>query len=86
MYLGHWLVLVLLSLAASVLAFLWGLGTGQFSDPERARYLALTGEPARPAGDAVRPCRGAYALVVILCLSVLVLFAPVALTLWRLRG
>jgi cbb3-type cytochrome oxidase maturation protein len=87
MYLGHWVVLVLLSLGVSVVAFLWGVRTGQFSDPQRARYLALSDEPRAPAcADVVRPGRGAYALVAVVLLSGLVLLSPVALALWRLRG
>lgn len=45
-----WSLLVLLSLWASAHAFYWGLKSGQFADPERARYLALPEDlPSTPA-------------------------------------
>jgi cbb3-type cytochrome oxidase maturation protein len=40
-YYAGWLFLVVISLCISLAAFMWGLRSGQFSDQERARYLAL---------------------------------------------
>jgi cbb3-type cytochrome oxidase maturation protein len=40
-YYAGWLFLVYISLIISLVAFLWGLRSGQFSDQERARYLPL---------------------------------------------
>ncbi|MGA2400643.1 MAG: cbb3-type cytochrome oxidase assembly protein CcoS [Syntrophobacteraceae bacterium] len=40
-YYAGWLFLVVISLGASLAAFIWALRAGQFSDQERARYLPL---------------------------------------------
>ncbi len=40
-YYAGWLFLVVISLSVSLVAFIWALRAGQFSDQERARYLAL---------------------------------------------
>jgi nitrogen fixation-related uncharacterized protein len=40
-YCAGWLFLVLISLAASMVALVWALHAGQFSDQQRARYLPL---------------------------------------------
>jgi cbb3-type cytochrome oxidase maturation protein len=40
-YYAGWLYLVGISLAASIVAFIWALRAGQFSDQDRARYLPL---------------------------------------------
>ena len=49
MYFSGWMVLVAVSLWISLMAFLWGLQSGQFSDQERARYLPLRDLPPRPS-------------------------------------
>ncbi len=41
MYFSAWVILIAFSLWASLVAFLWGLRSGQFSDQDRARYLPL---------------------------------------------
>ncbi len=62
MYYGLWLELVVLSLIASLAAFLWGLRSGQFLDQERARFLALESDLlSRPALEAPRRRRSAQA-------------------------
>ena len=40
-YFLGWILLVGISVWVSLLAFVWGLRTGQFSDQGRARYLPL---------------------------------------------
>ncbi len=40
-YYAGWLCLVIMSLFVSLVAFIWGLRSGQFSDQDRARYLPL---------------------------------------------
>jgi cbb3-type cytochrome oxidase maturation protein len=40
-YYAGWLFLVVISLSVSLVAFIWALRAGQFSDQERARYLPL---------------------------------------------
>lgn len=43
-YYPFWVLLVVLSLLASLGGFLWAYRHRQFSDQERARYLPLRGE------------------------------------------
>ena len=40
-YYAGWLFLVGISLSVSLVAFIWALRAGQFSDQDRARYLPL---------------------------------------------
>ncbi len=40
-YCAGWLFLVVISVAVSLVALVWAVRTGQFSDQERARYLPL---------------------------------------------
>jgi len=44
-----WIALVALSLGVSLLAFLWAIRAGQFSDPGRARFLPLSDSRRSPA-------------------------------------
>jgi cbb3-type cytochrome oxidase maturation protein len=48
MYYLPWVLLVVISLWASLAAFFWGLKSGQFSDQTRARYLPLRDECMGP--------------------------------------
>ena len=36
-----WLILIVISVSTALGAFIWALGSGQFSDQERARFLPL---------------------------------------------
>ena len=84
MYYTSWLFLVAISLAVSLAAFLWGLRSGQFSDQDRARYLALGGdllsEPVVAASPRRRRLQSA-ALVFIVVLALAGFCAAVALSL-----
>ncbi len=60
-----WTLLVVASLCAALIAFLWALNGGQFSDQDRARYLPLRDEAFRSAGASGRP-REVYALIGVL--------------------
>lgn len=60
MYLPYWCLLVIFSVVSSIIAFLWGHKSGQFTDQKRASYLALNEEyinsassdkPRGPAGE-----------------------------------
>ncbi|MGQ9857231.1 MAG: cbb3-type cytochrome oxidase assembly protein [Thermodesulfobacteriota bacterium] len=51
-YLG-WLVLILVGVGLGIWAFVWALGSGQFSEQDRARFLPLRGEGAWTEGKAV---------------------------------
>jgi len=41
MYYPYFIAYMLVGFAISVLVFFWALGSGQFKDQERARFLAL---------------------------------------------
>jgi cbb3-type cytochrome oxidase maturation protein len=61
MYLPYWSLLVIFSVVSSIIAFLWGHRSGQFTDQKRASYLALNEEYLNSTGikprDAKRPQR-----------------------------
>lgn len=87
MYFSYWIILVALSLGVSLLAFVWGLCNGQFSDQTRARYLPLGDQsvsppPACPAGAKIERC----ALVFIALLGLSGIAALIILSLYRLKG
>ena len=44
-----WIALVAISLGISLLAFLWAMRAGQFSDQGRARFLPLSDSRRSPA-------------------------------------
>jgi cbb3-type cytochrome oxidase maturation protein len=48
MYFPIWMILVVVSLGISIMAFLWGMQSGQFSDQDRARFLPLYEAPLQP--------------------------------------
>lgn len=52
MYLPYWSLLVIFSVVSSIIAFLWGYKSGQFSDQKRASYLALNEEYINSTGGA----------------------------------
>ncbi|MBI5583150.1 MAG: cbb3-type cytochrome oxidase assembly protein CcoS [Deltaproteobacteria bacterium] len=87
MYFSGWLVLVVFSLGISLLAFFWGLQSGQFSDQERARYLPLRGDrPPSPApSPGKRPPEG-YVLFFIGLVFLLGLGGSIFLSVFRWRG
>ena len=60
---AYWVLLVAISLALSIAAFVWGLKSGQFADPQRARYLPISERSlAPPVPDPGRIPREVYAL------------------------
>ena len=87
MYFSGWMVLVAFSLWISLLAFLWGIQSGQFSDQERARYLPLrdTLPPPLVKNPAKRPME-VYALLSIGMIVLLGLAGSIFLSVCRLRG
>ena len=72
---------------ASFGAFAWAVGTGQFADQGRARFLALEGvSPAPPPPPGARRPAEVYALAAVGAFVCLVLAAPVVLSLLRPAG
>jgi len=78
-----WLALVTISLAVSLAAFIWGIGSGQFTEQTRARYLPLRDlYPADRDGEAVRPSRGIFVLLTIIAGGLFIMALPALLTWW----
>ena len=74
MYFSAWFFLIAFSLWLSVVAFIWGLRSGQFSDQDRARYLPLRDlRPPSPGNAGVNSTVEIYALMAIGLLLVLAL-------------
>jgi len=66
MYYSGWLSLIAISLAVSLIAFVWALRSGQFTDQGRARYLPLSSEPSlTPLEKPVRRPWELYALLAV---------------------
>ena len=87
MYLYGWIILVGISLWVSLVAFIWALRSGQFSDQARARYLPLRDEfPPTSAENPSKLTGEVYALLIIGGIGLLGLLAPVLLSFYRLKG
>ena len=87
MYFSGWMMLVLISLMASLAAFLWGLRSRQFTSQDRARYLPLVdGLSAPPDRNPSDSGAEGYGMIAILIVGFAVLMAPIVLILCRLRG
>lgn len=87
MYFSGWMVLVAFSLWISLMAFLWGIQSGQFSDQERARYLPLRG--ALPQPLVKNPTKRPMEVYVLLSIGIMVLLGlagSIFLSVYRLRG
>ncbi len=75
-----WVLLIAASLAARLVGFIWALRNGQFSDQQRARYLALRDEPIPAAEkESSRISREVYFLLFILGAGGVMMLA----VLWR---
>jgi len=87
MYFFGWITLVAISLWVSLVAFIWALRSGQFSDQGRARYLPLRNElPLAPVKNPSKFTAVVYALLFIGGVGMLGLLAPILLSLYRLKG
>ena len=82
-----WITLVILSLGISLLAFLWGLRNGQFSDQARARYLPLAADhPLSPPKNPGKITVEVYALLGIVGIALTGICSSIILSVLRLRG
>ncbi len=83
-----WILLMLASLAASVLLFVWGSRSGQFAEQSRAAYLPLRDMPAhRPADrDPGKLVPEVYVLVGIMCGAALSMLAALVLVVMKRYG
>ncbi len=87
MYFFIWIVLVAISVLIGLAAFVWAIGTGQFTDQGRARYLALSEDVhLLPAVNPSKWPKEAYVLAFIGVVGLIVLLAPLVLTIWRMKG
>lgn len=87
MFFPLWIILVVLSLCVSLIAFIWALQTGQFSDQSRARYLPLLDESAPPpVKDPSKLTVEVYVLVVITVLALAGMFLSIFLSLYLQKG
>jgi cbb3-type cytochrome oxidase maturation protein len=87
MLISAWLLLVVLSIVVSIAAFMWGLRTGQFSDPERARYLPLNNEfLPPPVKDPSKITVEVYALLMICVMGFMIFLTVVILSAFYSRG
>jgi cbb3-type cytochrome oxidase maturation protein len=87
MYFPYWLLLVVFSLWASIIAFIWAIRSGQFADQGRARYLALSdGLPPLPAGKPSKLTLEVYVLLFVLAAGLAALVAASILSFFRVNG
>ncbi len=87
MYCFIWVVLVAISVLIGLAAFIWAIRTGQFSDQVRARYLALSEDVhLLPDVNPSKLTKEVYVLLVIGAVGLIVLMAPVALSIYRAGG
>jgi cbb3-type cytochrome oxidase maturation protein len=82
----YWISLVTISLWVSLIAFVWALRDGQFSDQGRARYLPLSDEfPQQPVKHPSKLSLEAYVLLSIAVLGALGIVGSLVLSLWRFK-
>jgi cbb3-type cytochrome oxidase maturation protein len=72
MYYPYFMAYMLVGFAISLLVFFWALGSGQFKDQERARFLPLEhGEEPRASKISRTGRYEAYGLVLLVVLGLL---------------
>jgi cbb3-type cytochrome oxidase maturation protein len=84
MYLPLWIILVAFSLWLSLMAFFWGLQSGQFSDQERARFLPL--QDTQPQPVVKNPARPALEVYVLLSVGFMVFLSLAAAVYFSVKG
>lgn len=81
-YVFGWFGLVAISLSVSLIAFIWAIKSGQFTDQQRLRYLPLRDlSAAPPPGEPARISIEVWALCGIAACVVVVFLVAVILTL-----
>lgn len=84
MYLPLWIILVVFSLWFTLMAFFWGLQSGQFSDQERARFLPLGDARLPPA--VKDPAKLPVEVYVMMAIGLMVLLGLAASLFFSLKG
>jgi nitrogen fixation-related uncharacterized protein len=83
-YAVSWLGLVTISLAVSLVAFVWALNHGQFGEQQRLRHLPLRDEPA--GREPVDPHKKPLEVKILTAISLLVVVmyvAVVVIAIWE---
>lgn len=81
------LFLIVATLVASTVVFVWAYRSGQFSDQDRARYLPLRGSDlGRPEESGRRDRKGPYALLALLTSAGVILLFTLVLALMSRKG
>jgi cbb3-type cytochrome oxidase maturation protein len=84
MYLPLWIILVAFSLWFTLMAFFWGLQSGQFSDQERARFLPL--RDTQPQPPVKNPAKLPVEVYVLMSIGLMVLLGLTAALFFSLKG
>jgi len=83
MYYSGWLGLITISLGVSLIAFVWALRNGQFSDQGRARYIPLSSEPTLPPlHEPAKRAWELYALIIVGLIGLASISTSIALSLY----
>jgi cbb3-type cytochrome oxidase maturation protein len=82
-----WIILVILGLCISLLAFLWAWRNGQFADQARARYLPFGEDPPlSPSKNPGKITIEVYVLLGIVSIALIGIGSSIILSVLRLRG
>ena len=84
MYLPLWIILVAFSLWFTLMAFFWGLQSGQFSDQERARFLPLRDTQPQPV--VKNPAKLTLEVYVMMSIGLMILLSLAAALFFSLNG
>jgi cbb3-type cytochrome oxidase maturation protein len=84
MYYPYFIAFMLVGFGISLLVFFWALGSGQFKDQERARFLPL--EPGEDPRDRKMSRTGRYEAYALCLLVTLGLLATGAVLLFAILG
>jgi cbb3-type cytochrome oxidase maturation protein len=84
MYLPLWIILVAFSLWFTLMAFFWGIQSGQFFDQERARFLPL--RDAQPQPAVKNPAKMTVEVYVLMSIGFMILLSLAAALFFSLKG
>ncbi len=76
MYYPYFLTYILTGIGIGTVVFIWALKTGQFTEQQRARFLALEDEPLQPAAVSLK---GRFEFFCLFFLAIAAIVASIAL-------
>ena len=76
MYYPYFLTYILTGIGIGIVVFVWALKTGQFTEQQRARFLALEEEPLQPAAA---PLKGRFEFLCLFFMAIAAVIASIAL-------